>query len=59
MRAGAVFPAVSLDRDHGYTVYLNEQPEVRSGIILRKLPLDPTRAPVRLAAARARPSRCP
>ena len=40
VRAGAVFPAVSLDRDHGYTVYLNEQPEVRSGIILRKLPLD-------------------
>ena len=42
VRAGAVFPSVSLDRDHGYTVYLNEQPEVRSGIILRKLPLDPT-----------------
>ena len=42
VRAGAVFPAVSLDRDHGYTVYLNEQPEVRSGIILRKLPLDPS-----------------
>ncbi len=42
VRAGAVFPSVSLDRDHGYTVYLNEQPEVRSGIILRKLPLDPS-----------------
>ncbi|HVQ28965.1 MAG TPA: hypothetical protein VMV21_05260 [Vicinamibacteria bacterium] len=42
VRAGAVFPSVTLDRDHGYTVYLNEQPEVRSGIILRKLPLDPT-----------------
>jgi hypothetical protein len=42
VRAGALFPSVTLDRDHGYTVYLNEQPEVRSGVQLRKLPLDPT-----------------
>ena len=42
MRAGALFPSVTLDRDHGYTLYLNEQPEVRSGVQLRKLPLDPT-----------------
>ncbi len=42
MRAAAVFPKVDLSRDVAYAVYLNEQPEVRSGVQLRKLPVDPT-----------------
>ncbi len=42
VRAAAVFPKIELDRDVAYAVYLNEQPEVRSGVQLRKLPLDPT-----------------
>jgi hypothetical protein len=42
VRAGAVFPSVPLRRDRSYWVYLNEQPEVRSGVQLRKLPVDPT-----------------
>jgi hypothetical protein len=40
LHASAIFPRVSLDRDHSYMVYLNDQPGVRSGVVLRPLPLD-------------------
>jgi len=40
LRAAIQFPSVPLDRDRGYTVYLNRQPGVRAGLIVRPLPLD-------------------
>ncbi len=33
------FPKVSLDSRHTYTLYLNEQPGVSAGVILRRLPI--------------------
>jgi hypothetical protein len=42
LRAGALFPRVALDTDHWYVAYLNEQPGVRAGVVLRPLPLDLT-----------------
>jgi hypothetical protein len=44
VRASVHFPEVSLDLDHNYTLYLNYQPEVNAGVILRPLPLDLTQA---------------
>ena len=44
LRAGALFPSVTLDTDDYYVAYLNEQPGVRSGVVLRALPLDLTEA---------------
>jgi len=40
VQAAVRFPRVSLDRDSWYTLYLNLQPEVRTGLVLRSLPLD-------------------
>jgi hypothetical protein len=37
---GIRFSRVNLDQDRSYCLYLNEQPEVRAGVILRPLPLD-------------------
>ena len=42
LRTGAVFPRVTLDTDNWYVAYLNEQPGVRAGVVLRSLPLDLT-----------------
>src|SRR5216117_604053 len=39
-RSAAQFPEFKVRRDHVYTVYLNRQPEVRAGLVLRPLPLD-------------------
>src|SRR3989454_3409081 len=39
-RTAAQFPEFKVRRDHTYTVYLNRQPEVRAGLVLRPLPLD-------------------
>jgi hypothetical protein len=44
VRAAAQFPSVSLDARSAYHVYINEQPEVKSGLVLRALPLDLTEA---------------
>ncbi len=44
LRAGALFPNVELDSDAFYVAYLNDQPGVRSGVVLRPLPLDLTEA---------------
>ncbi len=38
--AAARFPALHLDRDWTYTLYLNRQPGVTSGAVLRPLPVD-------------------
>jgi hypothetical protein len=40
VQAAVRFPRVSLDRDTWYTMYLNSQPEVKAGLVLRPLPLD-------------------
>lgn len=40
VRAAVRFPRVSLDRDTWYTLYMNLQPDVRTGLVLRPLPLD-------------------
>ena len=42
VRASVRFPRVRLRGNVSYTIYLNEQPEVKSGIILRPLPLNLT-----------------
>lgn len=42
LRAAALFPRVALDRDSWYELSINEQPGVRSGVVLRPLPLDLT-----------------
>src|SRR5437870_982425 len=39
-RTAAQFPGVKVARDSAYTLYLNRQPEVRAGLVLRPLPLD-------------------
>lgn len=41
VRASAQFPSVVLENGHTYTVYLNSQSGVPSGIVVRKLPIDP------------------
>ncbi|HUK14174.1 MAG TPA: hypothetical protein VLW17_12805 [Thermoanaerobaculaceae bacterium] len=41
-RAAACFPRVTLDADRTYTAYLNDQPGVSTGVVLRPLPLDLT-----------------
>lgn len=40
VRSAVRFPRVSLDRDQWYTLYLNRQPEVRTGLVVRSLPLN-------------------
>lgn len=40
VRAGVRFPRVPLSRDQWYTLYLNRQPEVRTGLVVRSLPLN-------------------
>ena len=42
VRPGARFPKVGLEQDYSYTLYVNRQPGVRSGVILRRFPLDLT-----------------
>lgn len=38
---GAIyFPSVSLIRDDQYVLYLNHQPEVKAGVVVRPLPID-------------------
>ena len=41
-RASTRYPRVLLNRDYSYTLYVNQQPGVRSGMILRSLPIDLT-----------------
>ncbi len=40
VRAAVAFPLLALDTDHDYTLYLNDQPGVAAGAVLRALPLD-------------------
>src|SRR5207247_1677171 len=54
-RAAAQFREFKVRRDHVYTVYLNRQPEVRAGLVLRPLPLD-LREALRVQAATALPA---
>lgn len=42
VRAAVRFPNVLLDNNTWYTMYMNSQPEVKAGIVIRKLPLDLT-----------------
>lgn len=42
VRAAVTFPEVSLNLDSRYTLYLNAQPGVKAGVVLRPLPLDLT-----------------
>lgn len=42
LRAAARFPDVKLDSLESYVLYLNEQPGVSAGVVLRELPLDLT-----------------
>ncbi len=42
VKADVRFPKVKLLRDHSYTLFLNRQPGVASGVVLRALPLDLT-----------------
>jgi hypothetical protein len=44
LRAAALFPRVTLNTDDYYMAYLNDQPGVRAGVVLRPLPLDLTEA---------------
>ena len=39
-RAAVRFPSVQLDTRLSYTLYLNRRPEVRSGVVVRALPVD-------------------
>src|SRR5262249_51099749 len=39
-RVAAQFPEFKIRRAEGYTICLNQQPEVRTGLVLRPLPLD-------------------
>ena len=41
-RATTRYPRVLLNHDYNYTLYVNQQPEVKSGMILRSLPMDLT-----------------
>jgi hypothetical protein len=40
MSADVRFPKLSLSREFSYTLYLNMRPEVKSGMVIRKLPVD-------------------
>lgn len=42
VRAAVRFPKVSLNRNTWYTMYMNLQPEVQTGLVVRPLPLDLT-----------------
>jgi hypothetical protein len=48
VRPALRFGKVGLESDFSYTLYLNRQPQVRAGVILRRLPLDLTQ-PLALA----------
>jgi hypothetical protein len=41
-RGSTRFPRLTLDQNRSYTIYLNQQPDVRTGMILRALPMDLT-----------------
>ena len=40
LRAAAQFPELVIDHDYRYTIFINQQPEVKVGMVLRRLPLD-------------------
>lgn len=40
VRAAVRFPRVTLNRDQSYTMYMNRQLEVRTGLVVRPLPLN-------------------
>lgn len=40
VRAAVRFPRVPLNRDQRYTLYLNRQPEIKAGLVVRSLPLN-------------------
>ncbi len=40
VKPAARFPKVSLDRESAYVVYIGQQPETHSGLVLRRLPVD-------------------
>jgi hypothetical protein len=42
VRAAAQFPSLALDTLFSYHVFINRQPQVKSGLVLRALPLDLT-----------------
>jgi len=42
VQASVRFPSVALDDDYTYTLFLNRQPDVEAGVVLRRLPLDLT-----------------
>ena len=42
VQASVRFPSVALQRHRSYRLFLNQQPEVRAGAIVRRLPLDLT-----------------
>ena len=42
--AAALFPHADLETDKHYVAYINQQPGVRAGVVLRPLPLDLTEA---------------
>lgn len=42
VRAAAQFPSLALDTLYSYHVFINRQPQVKSGLVLRALPLDLT-----------------
>jgi hypothetical protein len=44
VRGGVRFSPLTLERERSYVLYLNEQPGVAAGVILRPLPLDLTQA---------------
>lgn len=44
VRAAVRFGRVRLNINHSYTLFPNQQPEVNAGLVLRRLPLDLTRA---------------
>jgi hypothetical protein len=44
VRAAAQFPSLALDAMSSYHVFINQQPQVKSGLVLRELPLDLTEA---------------
>jgi hypothetical protein len=42
IRPAVQFPQLDIDRDYTYTLFINQQPEVKVGMVLRRYPLDLT-----------------
>ncbi len=42
LRGAAQFPEVVVDHDYQYSMFINQQPEVKVGMVLRRLPVDLT-----------------